>query len=248
MLPTVHYNMGGIPTNYKTQVLTKDEKTGKDRIIRGLFAAGEAACASVHGANRLGANSLLDLVIFGRASAKTISELFKPGEKQAELKKSDGQQSIEWLDKTRYSNGKHSVAYVRSQMQQDMQKHASVFRIEKTLKEGVEKMEEIWKMGQDFYIRDRGLVWNTDLIEALELQNLLLQAKQLMLAAYLRKESRGAHARDDFKERDDENWMKHTLSWIDPKTGKVKIDYREVITTTLDEKEFPTVPPGKRVY
>lgn len=186
VLPTVHYNMGGIPTNWKTQVINTDE-SGTDHIVPGLFACGEAACASVHGANRLGANSLLDLVIFGRAAANTIKQNHKPGEKQAALSKNAGEATIEKLDRLRYANGAIPTAHLRGELQETMQRHAAVFREQKLLSEGCKKLDKVTSQWKDVSTKDRGLIWNSDLIETLELENLLLQAKQTMYAAENRK-------------------------------------------------------------
>jgi len=228
VLPTVHYNMGGIPTDWTTQVVTID-KEGNDKKVPGLLAAGEAACASVHGANRLGANSLLDLVVFGRAAAETTVKQFTPGQAQKPLPANAGEESIAKLDQVRYSTGKSSTAQIRAGMQKTMQRYAAVFRRQDYLEEGCKKLHEFSAEIKDLGITDRGNIWNTDLVEAMELENLMIQAKMTMFAAENRKESRGAHARDDFTERDDETWCKHTMTFLDNPLDKPEIRYRAVI-------------------
>ena len=247
VLPTVHYTMGGIPTRYTGEVLTQDEN-GNDKVVPGLYAAGEAACVSVHGANRLGANSLLDIVVFGRACANHIRENLEPGKPHKELKGDNGHQAINDLDALRTADGPRSTADIRLQMQRVMQSDAAVFRTQNSLEEGVSKINDVVAEFPKVSVKDRGLIWNTDLTETLELRNLLCTATQTMHSAEARKESRGAHAREDFTERDDENWMKHTLSWFDEESGKVNLKYRNVISDTLDQNECKSVPPFKRTY
>ncbi|TPX31679.1 succinate dehydrogenase [Synchytrium microbalum] len=246
VLPTVHYNMGGIPTKFTGEVVTHEN--GQDKIIPNLYAVGEAACVSVHGANRLGANSLLDLVVFGRAAALHIGQCTTPGAPQPDLPKNAGAQSIANLDKLRYASGGASVADVRLNMQRAMQRDAGVFRTASSLEEGVKKLDALASSLKDVKLYDRSMVWNTDLIEAIELQNLMTNAVQTMYAAEARQESRGAHSREDFKDRDDANWTKHSLTWRNDETGTTKVSYRPVQDKTLDEAEMHSIPPVKRVY
>ncbi|MHC9085246.1 succinate dehydrogenase flavoprotein subunit [Luteimonas sp. RIT-PG2_3] len=245
VIPTVHYNMGGIPTNYHGEVVQL--KNGEpDAVVPGLYAIGEAACVSVHGANRLGSNSLLDLVVFGRAVANRCAETIKTGQPHKRLAADATDKAIGNLDKLRHANGDTPTSVIRDRMQRSMQAHAAVFRTQETLEEGVRQMQEINASFADVKISDRSLVWNSDLIETFELQNLLGQALVTITSAENRKESRGAHAREDFPDRDDNNWHKHTLTWLDD-AGKTRIDYRPVHMYTLDD-EVEVVPPKARVY
>jgi succinate dehydrogenase / fumarate reductase flavoprotein subunit len=242
VVPTVHYNMGGIPTNYKAEVLTLN---GSEKTVPGLMAIGEAACVSVHGANRLGSNSLIDLVVFGRAAAKRAAELVKPGTTHEEVSQSETDKCIERFDKIRNSNGNTKASDLRSSMQKTMQTKCAVFRTEKTLKEGINDIRKPLDGMSDLSVQDKSLIFNTDLVETLEFDNLISQALTTMESAYHRKESRGAHAREDFTKRDDKNFMKHTLAWQDG--DKVTLKYRDVHARTLTN-DVQYFPPKERVY
>jgi succinate dehydrogenase / fumarate reductase flavoprotein subunit len=249
VVPTVHYNMGGIPTNYHGEVVTLKDGN-PDSVVPGLFAVGEAACVSVHGANRLGSNSLIDLVVFGRATGKRIAEIVKPGTSHKTLSKDSADFALARVDHFRNAKGGTPTAAIRLDMQHNMQAHAAVFRTDALMAEGIEKLDKTYAGMSDIGITDRSMIWNTDLIETLELDNLVSQALCTIKSARNRTESRGAHMHEDHPDRDDKNWMKHTISWFDGwggKSGGVKIDYRPVHEYTLtDEVEY--IAPKKRVY
>ena len=246
VLPTVHYNMGGIPTNYHGEVLTK-AGDDPDKVVPGLMAVGEAACVSVHGANRLGSNSLTDLVVFGRAAGLRAAEIVTPGGKKPDVKDAQTDGHLARFDRFRNASGPTPTAQLRLEMQRAMQEDCAVFRTGETLRSGVDRIAAVYNRLGEIAVSDRGLIWNTDLVETLEFDNLIANAAVTVNSAVIREESRGAHAREDFPDRNDKDWMKHTLAWINNDTGAVKIDYRPVHAYTMSN-DVSYIAPKARVY
>jgi succinate dehydrogenase / fumarate reductase, flavoprotein subunit len=246
VLPTVHYNMGGVPTNVHGEVVTLHDGNS-EAVVTGLMAIGEAACVSVHGANRLGSNSLLDIIVFGRAAASRAVETIRPGQRHATLPEAASDRAISRLDKIRWSKGRTGAGVIRTTMQRTMQRHCAVFRDGPLLEEGLSTLDDvIATMRDDLGVTDRSMIFNTDLCETLELDNMLGQASVSLHSAIGRRESRGAHAREDFPKRDDTNWLKHTLAWLDD-GGRIRLDYRPVHLQPLSN-EVSSIPPRERVY
>jgi len=252
VLPTVHYNMGGIPANYHGEVLNPTPND-PDRVVPGLMAVGEAACASVHGANRLGSNSLTDLVVFGRAAAIRAGQVLDRGSAVPPVNRSEDDRILARFDRLRHASGSEPTAKLRDEMQRTMQQDAAVFRTSASLRQGVARMGEIYSRLPDVRVTDRSLIWNSDLVETLELENLMANAMATVVSAEARHESRGAHAHEDFPNRDDENWRKHTLSWVDTPTGNVTLGYRPVHVDPLTPESeggisLKKIAPKARVY